>query len=264
MESEHLQIRTGDDARISLIASLPPLLLGLGIGLGATIVCRPRYGVPLWRLLVGVAPQLAAAAVLGCGALVALILRLPRWGYTWTGAGCMLVVLGVKVLADELAEVGRPIISPPVDVVIGVLTLVACLAVLGAAAWRGWREAGLVSMGIATVFGLSLFSCLAVPPFNRHDLALLAAPVGLVWAALIYLYIRRSVPVRIAVLVVIGLINAGIACMADLAWHSWYASRGKPSPLLPLLIFLTGSLFAGPLLAAILRPLRRIMTGQAT
>jgi hypothetical protein len=110
VESEHPQIRAGDDVRTSLVASLPPLLLGLGIGLGATIACRPWSGAPLWRLLVGVAPQLAAGAVLGCGALIALILRLPRWGYTWAGAGCMLVVLGVKVLAGPLlAAILRPL-----------------------------------------------------------------------------------------------------------------------------------------------------------
>ena len=112
---------------------------------------------------------------------------------------------------------------------------------------------------LAATLGLSLFQMVAVPPFYRLDVALLSVPLGLLVAALTYVYVRGADLARIAVLVGVELVNVGIAWAADRVWHDWLLARGQPSPLLPLLVLLTGALLAGPLLGLLGRPLRGVL-----
>ena len=52
---------------------------------------------PPWRLIAGVAVGLAPAAVIAIGGLIALVRRLPDWGYAWVGAllaGPLMSLLG--------------------------------------------------------------------------------------------------------------------------------------------------------------------------
>jgi hypothetical protein len=245
------------DRSRSLIAALPPLILGLGILFNALIVGAPWYTVSLWRLYLGIALQLLAAAVIAVGGIIALWRRLPHWGYTWLGAALMLLALGIKMLAEERAETGQFLISPAGDIAVMVLVLLAGLVALGAAALRGWAQAGMVSIGLATTLALSLCATATNAPFYRYDLALLAGPLGLLTAAFTYLYARRSGPVRLAAIAAIGLAGIGTSWAVSQAWTSWLLSREQPSPLLPFLILLVGSLLAGPCLGLLAQPLGR-------
>lgn len=246
------------DRREALLAALPPIILGLGILVNALVVGAPWYTVPTWQLAVGIAAQLIAALVLLGGGLLALLRGLPDWGYTWAGAALTTVALGVNVAAEERAEVGLPLISPAADIVIVVLLMLAGLIVLFLAARRGWAQAGLVSIGLSAVLALSLCATATNAPFYRYDLALLAAPLALLIAALIYLYARRPGPARIAAIVAVGAAGAAAALIVDRAWRTWLAARGLPSPLLPLLVVLIGSLLAGPALGVSTQFLRRV------
>lgn len=250
---------TIDDQRQAVVAALPPLLFGLGIAVASLLRGGPWYAMPAWRLILGVAVGLIPAAVIAGGGLVALVRRLPDWGYTWVGATLMGVLLLAQTMADELAEEGRFLISPVEGPVAGVLILLAVLTALSAAALRGWPQAGLVSIGLSATLGLSLCFAVTAGPFHRHDLALLAGPLGLLSAALIYAYARGSGLARIAVLLGFWLLNAGLVCMANQAWQTWLIARGKPSPAWPLLVLLTGLLLVGPFLALLVWPLRRVL-----
>jgi hypothetical protein len=240
----------------SLVAALPPLLLGLGILLNALIVGKPWYTVSPWRLYLGIALELLAALVIAVGGVIALWRRLPDWGYTWLGAALMLLAGGVKMLAEERAETGQFLISPIGDIAVTVLVFLAGLAALAAAAWRGWAQAGMVSIGLATTLALSLCATATNAPFYRYDLALLAGPLGLLTAALTYLYARRPGLVRLAAIAGIGLASIGTSWAVSRAWTGWLLSRGQPSPLLPFLILLVGSLLTGPCLGLLTQPLR--------
>ena len=134
-------------------------------------------------------------------------------------------------------------------------TLPVCF--LGAAALRGWRRAGLLSLGFAGVMGLSICMAVTAAPFNRTDIALLAAPLGLIIAALVYAYTRGSDAARIAVLLGVGIVNAGLILMADRVWMDWLTARAQPSPIVPLLIFTTILLLAGPIAGLFARPIQR-------
>lgn len=245
------------DKREAFLAALPPILLGLGILVNALVVGAPWYTVPTWRLAVGIATQLTAALALLGGGLLALVRGLPDWGYTWAGAALTTVALGVNVAAEERAEVGLPLVSPAADVVIVILLMLAGLTVLFLAARRGWSQAGLVSIGLSAVLALSLCATATNAPFYRYDLAILVAPLALLIAVLIYLYARRPGPARIAAIVAVGGAGAAAALIVDQAWRAWLAARGRPSPLLPLLILLIGSLLAGPALGVSTQFLRR-------
>lgn len=249
------------DLRQPLLAALPPLLLGLGILLKALTIGAPWYTVPSWRLVVGIAAELIPAAALFIGGLIALLRGLPGWGYTWVGAALALLALGINVLADERAENGLPLISPAADIVVVILVLLAGLTVFCLAALRGWPQAGLVSIGFSTALALSLCSTATNAPFHRYDLALLAGPLGLLIAALTYLYARRSGPIRIAAIVAIGLASIGATLIVNQAWQNWLLRRGRPSPLLPFLVLPTGSLLAGPVLGLSAQLVRRVAKG---
>ena len=139
--SNSTSVYRGPDRSRSLVAALPPLLLGLGILLNALIVGAPWYTVPAWRFYLGMALELLAAVVIAAGGAIALWRRLPDWGYTWLGAALMLLAGGIKVLAEERAETGQFLISPAGDIAVMMLVFLAGLAALAAAALRGWAQA---------------------------------------------------------------------------------------------------------------------------
>jgi hypothetical protein len=172
----------GEDPREALIAALPPLLFGVG---GALAVSSGQ-------LAISVAAWLLVAAVLIGGGLLALVRRLPDWGYTWLGAAMMVVVLLVKALAEELAETGRFVISPAGDAALTGVVLLVGLVVLLAAALRGWQRAALVSIGLSSTMGLSIGYTLGNRPFQRYDLALMVVPPAVLISGLTCTCVART------------------------------------------------------------------------
>jgi hypothetical protein len=259
--------RNLEDGRQALAAALPPLIFGLAIvamfliivPLDRVVIGGPSRVAGLYapslRLTVGLGVGLAMGGVLVIGGLVAAVRRLPAWGYTWVGAGLMGLFLLLVLLGDDREF----LISPAADVAVVALFLLAGLAALGAAALRGWRQAGLLSLGLSATLGLSLCFWVVAGPFNRLDLALLAGPLGLLVAALTYAYARGADLTRVAALLGAGLTNAGLAWMAARVWQPWFHARGGLSAAWPLLAIATAILLAGPLLGLLGRPLRRAL-----
>jgi hypothetical protein len=248
-----------ENRRDAIIASLPPVLMGLGIALGALIVWEPWYAIPRWRLLTGFAVMMLPGLVIGLGGLWALIKRIPPWGPIWVGAAGMGLVLFVKVLAEEQADAGLPLVSPVMDIVIGILILLGIAVLIGVSAWQGWRHAGMISLGFATMAGMASFSMATAAPFNRYDLALLAAPVGLAMASLIYLYLRKGDGSRVVTILVFGVMNAVVFFIVSSIWN---LPEGDPSPVIPFLVVLTGALLVGPIAGLVGRPVRRVIQGS--
>ena len=247
--------------REAFMAALPPVLAGLGIALSAVAFGGgPWRETPTWRVTLSVIAGLIPAVAIAIGGCIAILRRVPNWGYTWLGAFLAGVFFLITVIADEAAESGGHIVSPTVDIAIGLAILLAVLVALVMAALRGWQQAGLVSIGLASIMGLALFSTVRNAPFYRYDLSLLAVPSGCLIAALIYVYVRRpDLTNRIAVLCSLALLNAALAWGASLAVHDWVVEHGEASFLLPALVLLTGVLLAGPILSLLSRPLRPLL-----
>lgn len=248
-----------EDKQGALIAGLPFVLFGLGIGLAAGIYEGPWYEVPRWRFYLSIGLGLVPMFAIGVGALIALLRRLPDWGWTWMGTAFMGVVLFVKTLVEEMAEEGRPLTTPAGELVILMLFLLIGGGIIGAGALRGWRRAGLVSLGLAGTLGLSLFMSITAAPFNRTDLALLALPIGAIMAWLVYHFGRGSDRLRLAIYAGMGTLNMGLVVLADRVWMEWLDVRGSASPLIPLLVFSALMLLAGPVAAWILKPIQRTL-----
>ncbi len=247
------------DGRAHLLAVLPPLAFGLAIAMSALLVGGPWRTVPPWRMTLGLLMILLFGVVISAGTLVALKRGLPDWGYTWLGAFLVSLLLLANVVADELAESGRHIVSPAVETSIGLVLVLILLAALVVSAARGWARAGLLSIGLAGTLGLSLLHAVTVAPFYRHDLALLAAPLGVVFALLIDVFVRRANTTRLAVLAGFAAMNAGLAWTANLAWSEWFIARNQASLVWPLLVILTGLLLAGPLFGVLAQPIRPLL-----
>jgi hypothetical protein len=248
-----------EDRRDAMIASIPPVLMGVGIALGARVVWEPWYTIPRWRLLTGFAIMMLPGLIIGLGGLWALIKRDSPWAHTWIGAAGMGLVLFVKTLAEERADFGLPLLSPIMDIVIGIALLIGIAILIGVPAWQGWRHAGMVSLGFATMGGMASFSMATAAPFNRYDLALLAAPVGLVMASLIYLFVRKDDGWRVIAILIFGAMNAIVFFIVSSIWN---LPEGSPSPVIPFLIVLTGALFVGPIAGLIGRPVRKVIQGS--
>lgn len=245
--------------REAVVACLPPLLFGLGLALGALVIWEPWYAVPRWRLWTGIIIGFIPAIAIALGGLLAIIKGLPAWGYTWAGGAVMGLVAFVKGLAEDRADFGLPLLSPFLDIVLAVLLLVGLSVLVVVAAWRGWRQAGLTSLGFATMAGMASFSMATAAPLNRYDLATLAAPVGLVMSALTYLYVRRGDAGRIVAILGYGVMNAVVLLVIAGAWDF---PAGGPSPVIPFLVVLTGALLVGPLAGLVGGPLRRVIQGS--
>jgi hypothetical protein len=248
-----------EDRRDAIIASLPPVLMGIGVAMGALVIWEPWQMIPRWRLLTGFVITLLPGLVIGLGGLWALIKRLPPWGHTWIGGAGMGLVLFVKTIAEERADFGLPMISPLMDNVIAIILLLGIAVLIGISAWQGWRHAGMVSLGFATMAGMASFSMAMAAPFNRYDLALLAAPVGLIMASLIFLFVRNGDGGRAIAILVYGVMNAFVFFMIASIWN---LPEGTPSPVIPFLVVLTGALLVGPIAGLIGRPIRRVIQGS--
>jgi hypothetical protein len=248
-----------DDKRLALITGLPPFLLGLGVSSASLLCADPWYAVPSWRLYLSVAALLIPAAVIACGGLFALFKKIPDWSLTWVATGFMGFVLLLKTIADEQADEGNFLISQSGDTIVTIVLFLIGLGLLGIVSFRGWRNAGLLSIGLAGTLGLSLCSYLTAAPFNRHDLSLIALPVGLLLGVFIYQYVRGPDAARFGILLGVAILNVGTIFMANQVWQEWLTTSGKPSPILPLLVLIMALLLSGPIMGAVVQPIRKAL-----
>lgn len=258
-ESDRFREAFREDRRLAFIAAMPPLLFGLGVAADSLIRGGPWDTVPTWRLLLGIGVGLFPMSIIAVVGLYALSKRKPTWGLTWIGSGYMGLLLLVKTASEELADVGRFMISQSADIVLVVLILAAGLVILGYASARGWRRAGLFSIGMSTVFCLSLYLSVTSAPFYRHDLALISAPIGLLLSLLTYGYLVGSDRTRAISLVGVAVINLSPVLVTNQVWGDWLLRENRPSMTIPLMVLLVVSLACGPVMGAILKPLTKII-----
>jgi hypothetical protein len=248
-----------DEGRRAVLAALPPLIMGVGIAAASMVDGGTWFDLTIWQQGLLILLTALPVGILGVGGLIALIRSIPDWSYAWAGGTFVAATVALKILAEERAEVGAPIVSPGVDVALALALVLAGGVVLIVAAWRGWAQAGLTSIGFVSVFGIATFSMVRAAPFHRNDLVLLAAPLGLLQASLTYVYVRGRRPklARWMVLASIWLLNGAPMLVAHRVWQPWLAERGRTSPILPLLIIVTVLAWAGPVAGLLGQPFRR-------
>lgn len=246
------------DRRLAYVAALPPLLFGLGVAADSLIRGGPWNTVPTWRLYLSITVGLFPMLIIAVVGLYALAKRMPDWGLTWIGSGFMGFVLLVKTASEELADVGRFIVSQSVDIILMVVILLAGFVILAYAAMKGWRRAALFSIGMSGVFCLSLYLSVTSAPFYRHDLALFAAPVGFLLSLLTFGYVVGSDRIRVLTFLGVALVNLSPVLVTNQVWRDWLLSEGRPSLSIPLLVLMMAILLCGPAMGLIVDPLRRI------
>jgi hypothetical protein len=248
------------EGRKSLWMSLPPLLLGLGVMIGAFIRTDVWYRLPSWQLNLSIGIMLFSGVIVSGVGLVALFRRIPDWGLTWLGSAFMGFVLTLQVFLEELIDEGMLTLEPILEVGLGLGLFLTGLALLLIIAARGWSRSGLFTLAAAATMGLSLLQSVTAAPINRDDLALLAGPLGLIFALLIYFYCQKPGAIRWFALVLTGLINVGAVLVMANAWSGWRLSPEANSFVPPLLVLITGLLLSGPISGLLIKPVLRRWT----
>jgi hypothetical protein len=120
-----------------------------------------------------------------------------------------MVAMAMVVMAED-----RPaLISPVADAVMGLVLLGALVAVALVAARRGWIDALVAGLGFGAAFVLFNYSAVAVAPFHRLDLALLALPACVVFGGLIAAVARDGAAARWLAPLVTTMVSAGLMWM---------------------------------------------------
>lgn len=244
----------------ALWMSAPPFLLGMGVMIAALLRTDVWYRLPAWQLYLSVAITLLPGLIVAVVGLIALIRRIPDWGLTWLASAFMGTVLTVQVFLGELVDEGTITLDPILETVLGLGFFFAGLALLLIIAARGWSRSGLFTLAAAATMGLSLLQSVTAAPINRDDIALLAGPLGMVFALLIYLYCRKAGVIRWAALAITSLLNFGVVLVIANAWSEWRPSLEANSFIPALLILITGLLLSGPISGLLMKPILRRWT----
>jgi len=265
------QVHGGATRRDALLATLPPVLLGLSIAI-SLLLCQRVGRAPLSRLViggptrihyspgvitggmaVGIGVLVLAALTLVIGGVVAVARRLPLWGHTWVGTTVMVIVSVLTVAADDSPY----LVSPLIDVLIMMALMLLLGAALGAVGWRGPLLGGLAGLSTTMILSLVVVSWASNPPFNRLDVGLLVGPLGLFYGGLIYGFVTGP-PARRAALLAVG----GLLCLATMwgveygVFWQWRVSHGQTGQPLILLAVGVALLAFGPAVGLVAQRLR--------
>jgi hypothetical protein len=203
--------------------------------------------------MVSVGVVLLVTLTLVVGGVLAVVRRLPAWGYTWTGSAVIVVMSGLSVAAEDLPY----LVSPVIDVVIMLALLAMLAAAIGVAGWRGPLLGGLAGLSVTMIFSLGIVGSVTAAPFSRLDIALLAGVLGLVYGGLLYGFVTGP-PVRRVTLLIIG----GLLCLGTMAgayygvFWQWVLEHGKNAQVLNLLMIGAALLAFGPAVGLVARKLR--------
>jgi len=260
------QVHGGATRQDAWLAALPPVVLGLSIGISLLLRAplsrlviggptRIHYtpGVITGTMAVAIGVIVLAALILVIGGVVAVARRLPLWGTTWVGTTVMVIVFALMVASDDLSY----LVSPLIDVLIMMALMLLLGTALGAVGWRGPLLGGLAGLSTIMVLSLVVVSWASNPPMSRLDVGLLVGPLGLIYGGLIYSFVTGP-PARRVALLTIG----GLLCLATMwgveygVFWQWRVSHGQAGQPLILLAVGLAILAFGPAVGLVAQRLR--------
>jgi hypothetical protein len=260
------QVHGGATRRDAWLAALPPVLLGLSIGISLLLRAplsrlviggptRVHYtpGVITGGMMVTIGVIALASLILVIGGVVAVARRLPLWGTTWVGTAVMVIVFALMVAAEDLPY----LVSPLIDMLIALALMLLLGVVLAAVAWRGPLLGGLAGLSTIMILSLVVVSWASNPPINRLDVGLLVGPLGLIYGGLLYGFVTGP-PARRITLLAIG----GLLCLATMwgveygVFWQWRVSHGQTGQPLILLAVGLAILAFGPAVGLVAQRLR--------
>lgn len=228
-----------DNRHDTILATIPPLLFGLG----------SAFAIWSDQLFGSIAAWVCIALVISAGGAITLIKGMPAWGDTWLGTFLIFIALFLRLLMEEGKGVGLPISSPLISGVVTVLISIALIALIITVALKGWRRVGLVSIGLSTALEIGIWDTFARPPFNRGDLSLLVAPIGIITAVCIYLYVRKSDTVRFFSFMIIWILCLLTVWISSHVYKEWFNAHDRAFPSISMMAVLSILLWSGPLMA---------------
>lgn len=241
--------------RDAWLAALPPVIFGLSLAiliLVSTPASRlviggptsPRYQLNSLGLMIGGAVVVLTLLVLAIGGMIAAVRRLPVWGYSWSGAAVMAVTFMLIIASDDKPH----LVSPVVDVIIMIALLLLLGTALGSAGWRGPLPGGLAGLSTTMILSVAVVWSVQAGPFSRLDLALLTAPLGLLYGTLLYGFVTGPTARRVALLATGALFCLGTMWAVEhLVFWQWRMDNSQAGQIWILLAVGVALLSFGPL-----------------
>lgn len=204
------------DRKLAIIAALPQLLFGLLVaGIAIFLLAhgspRPLELLNIARASIWHNSAITVGAIsfllLVYAAILAIQNRLAIWSYTWIGA----ILVGYFVCLFLVAEDQGFLISKAIDIMLLAQSFLSCLIIFCYVALKGWRHTGLICIGFAGTFGLSLLFFQVFTPFLTY-LYLASVLIGLMLSILVYIFLRsHSDIVRIILIFILASLDVGIS-----------------------------------------------------
>jgi hypothetical protein len=236
------------ETRHHLIATLPILLIGLGITGGCLIAEGACFEIPSWRLYSGIVFGGLISLFIGIIGVIGLVRKIPDWSIIWIAIS----VIGFLVLINFASSFGLPSF---IEILVLLFSVVTGLIIFYLISKKSWQIAGLFGIGLSTALSLILFFMATNISHNEIKIGYLDLLIGLVMSGLIILYLRSSNHSKVLTLFVFAILNSVLIFIFDTSM----LKLNHESQLIYLIVFSNGLLFSGVVFYYVIRLINRLI-----
>lgn len=235
------------------IASLPPIILGMGITLAQIIQGGPCDVVPSFRVYIAQGFGLFVTLFILTIGIIGAVRRLPVWSYSWIGIS-LVGFLGLLNILSSQPNINIPYM---IEIIIIIIFLAFGCTVLFLILTRGWQESGLFSMSLSAVLGMILLF-IAANTSGPYYVNYLIIAAGLAISAIIFFYVSTVRIIFQILLIIISLVfNTVIIFFVDKMFLT--IKTDNESDFLRLFLFTSLILIIPPIISLFIKPLFRFL-----
>lgn len=236
------------ETRQNLIASLPVLLIGLGISGGCLIAGGACYEIPSWRLYSGIAFGGLIALFIGFVGILGLTKRIPDWSIIWIAIS----MIGFLVLINFASSLGLPSF---IEIAVLLFSVAIGLTIFYLISKKSWQLAGLFGIGLSTALSLILLFMATNISHDEIKIGYYDLIIGLGMSGLIFFYLKSNNQIKVWTLFVFMILNSLLIFIFDKSM----LRLNQESQLLYLIIFSNGLLFSGIVFHNLIRLVNKLL-----
>ena len=236
------------ETRQNFIATLPILLIGLGITGGCLIAGGACFEIPSWRLYSGIVFGGLISLFIGIIGVIGLTRKIPDWSIIWIAIS----MIGFLVLINFASSFGLPSF---IEIFVLLFSVVTGLTIFYLISKKSWQIAGLFGIGLSTALSLILFFMATNISHDEIKIGYLDLLIGLVMSGLIFLYLISNNHIKVLTLFTFVILNSVLIFIFDKSM----LKLNHDSQLIYLIVFSNGLLFSGIVFHNMIRLINRLI-----